>query len=327
MNKTTFNYVIFHRGCLDGFGGFFVAHMSGRLVKDVQIYPDVPSTNNVPPDIDGKDMLIIDVAYKKQVLEQIFKYARSVVFIDHHVSIYMDTLDLAKQYNRSDNIEYVYDVDRCGTTLTWKYLNGRQQPPAFLKYIEDQDTGTWQYKETKPFIFALKAYYHLSTENKSLQKWFRLMNQDIVDKMIKRGKYMAKYNTHLVNINVPRHTLERFPSTAILRMAPHLFQKAGQYVCAVYCGLNCPSVTDLAVSALGQLKCDFCIMWTYNLDSKKYILSMRSRVVDVSAICAIFGGGGHGLAAACSFAASDYSIGDLFEGNSLPRTYSMMAKK
>ena len=65
-----FNYAIYHRGCLDGFSGFFVAHMSGRLAKDVVIYPDVPSAKMVPPDIEGKDVIIIDVAYKREILEE-----------------------------------------------------------------------------------------------------------------------------------------------------------------------------------------------------------------------------------------------------------------
>jgi hypothetical protein len=69
-DKRYFNYIIFHSGCLDGFSGFFVAYMSKRLTKDVIIHEDMPSTNRIPPDIDGKDVVIIDVAYKKDVLEQ-----------------------------------------------------------------------------------------------------------------------------------------------------------------------------------------------------------------------------------------------------------------
>ena len=65
-----FNYIIFHRGCLDGFSGFFVCYTSGRLTDNVQIYSDVPSSKRVPPNIDGKDVIIVDVAYKKEILER-----------------------------------------------------------------------------------------------------------------------------------------------------------------------------------------------------------------------------------------------------------------
>ncbi|VBB18522.1 hypothetical protein YASMINEVIRUS_985 [Yasminevirus sp. GU-2018] len=341
MDKKNFNYIIFHGGCLDGFSGFFVAHISGRLTKDVIIHEDVPSTTKIPPDIDGKDVVIIDVAYKKEVLEEIFKYAKSVVFIDHHVSIKEDVAELYKKYNNapvvqdtdsdseqststskiSDNITIVYDDTRCGSTLAWSYFFGRQKIPLFLKYVEDQDTGHWIYPRTKPFIYALRSYYKLNTDTESLNRWFKLLNKENVAKLIKKGTYMKRYNDHIVSTNVPKHTLERFPSKKIYDMNPAIFSKPGQYKVAVYCGHNCPSVTELGVGALERMpEIDFCIMWVYNLDSKRYVLSMRSREVDISEICKIFNGGGHKLAAACSFSSSLMRIEDVFEGPSLPRT-------
>lgn len=319
-DNRNFNYIIFHSGCLDGFAGFFVAHLSERLTKDIFIYEDVPSTNRIPPDIDGKDIIIIDVAYKKEILQEIFKYAKTVVFIDHHVSIRDDVSLLYKKYNKNDNITIIYDDMRCGSTLTWIFFFGKQKIPLFLKYIEDQDTGRWLYPNTKLFIFALKAYYRLNTNSKSLNKWNRLLNKEYIVKMIKKGRYMKRYNDHLVNTNIPRHTLESFPSKKVFDMNSSIFTEPGQYKVAVYCGHNCPSITDLGVGALDRMpEIDFCIMWVYNLDNKRYILSMRSREIDVSEICKIFNGGGHKLAAACSFHSSQLKIDDIFDGGSLPR--------
>jgi oligoribonuclease NrnB/cAMP/cGMP phosphodiesterase (DHH superfamily) len=319
--KKIFNYIIYHSGCLDGFSGFFVAHISGRLSKDVYIHEDVPSTNRVPLNIDNKDIVIIDVAYKKEVMEEIFKHAKSVVFIDHHVTTNEYTKILQQKYNKNENIKIVYDEKRCGSTLAWSYFFGRQKIPLFLKYVEDQDIGKWEYPKTRPFIFAIKVYYRLSTESKSLNKWFKLLNKETVTKLIKKGKTMKRYNDYIVNVNVPKHTMESFPSKKVYAMKPGLFKKPGQYKVVVYCGHNCPSVTELAIGALDKIpEADFCIMWVYNLDSKKYVLSMRSRDVDVASICGIFGGGGHKLAAACSFQASTMKFDDLFEGSSLPRS-------
>lgn len=322
--KRQFNYIIFHSGCLDGFSGFFVAHISGRLTKDVFIYEDVPSTTKIPPNIDGKDIAILDVAYKKEVLEQIFKYAKSVVFIDHHVSIKEDVNELHLKYNNNNSITIVYDEERCGSTLAWRYFFGRQQIPLFLKYVEDQDTGKWFYPKTKPFIFALRTYYKLSTENKSLNKWFRLLNKENVARLIKKGRYMKRFNDYLVNVNIPKHTIENFPSRTVYSIKPQLFKQPGQYKVAVYCGHNCPSITDLGSGALERMpEIDFCIMWVYNLDSKRYVLSMRSREIDVSEICKIFNGGGHKLAAACSINSTQLKLDDLFEGESQPRLLNL----
>jgi hypothetical protein len=145
------------------------------------------------------------------------------------------------------------------------------------------------------------------------------MNKENVAKLIKRGRYMKKYNDHIVNINIPKHTMESFPSKKVYDMNPNIFKNPGQYKVAVYCGHNCPSVTELGVGAMEKIDCDFCIMWVYNLDSKKYVLSMRSKEVDIGEICKIFGGGGHKLAAACSFYSSHLKIDDIFDGPSMPR--------
>lgn len=48
------------------------------------------------------------------------------------------------------------------------------------------------------------------------------------------------------------------------------------------------------------------------MDTKQYVLSFRSKNIDVGKIANIFGGGGHKLASACSFLANKYHIQDLF---------------
>lgn len=319
--KQKFNYIIYHNGCIDGFTGYVVAHLSNRLTDDVIIYEDVPSANKIPSNIDGKDIVIIDVAYKKEVLEIIFQYAKSVVFIDHHDSIKNDVIDLYNKYNKSNNIMIVYDDRHSGATLAWSYFFPDKKVPLFVKYVEDQDIGKWEYPSTRPFILALRTYYKLRTDTKTISKWMELLDKAHVMSLVKKGGYMQKYNDHIVSKNVPKHTLESFPSKRVYDMNPAIFKHPGQYKVAVYCGHNCPSVTDLGVGALERMPdIDFCIMWVYNLDSKKYVLSLRSRSVDIGEICKIFGGGGHKLAAAFSFYSKDMFIDELFEGPSLPRT-------
>jgi hypothetical protein len=317
-----YDYIIYHRGCIDGFTGFFISFLSGDLTKDVYIHPDVPSATKVPPKIKNKNVLIVDVAYNKILLEKIIKEVKSLVFIDHHKSIKEDVEELYKKYNNnnsnnnsnnSKNIKIIYDSKMCGATLAWNFFNKRKKIPLFLKYIQDQDTGTWEYPETEPFIFGLKTYYHLNPEYKSLNKWFKLLDENIVQDIIHKGKIIQKYNQHLTGVNVRKHSLLKFPSQKIYNMKPKLFNTIGQYNVAVFCGLNCPTVTDLANKAFQRIDCDFTLMWTYNIKKKEYVISMRSKNVDVSEIAKLFNGGGHKLAAAGSF--TNYSIDDLFSGS------------
>ena len=172
MNRTNkFDYIIFHKGCVDGFAGFFVLSLSNRIANNAFIYQDVPSATNVPPNIDGKNIIIIDVAYKKNILDIIFTYANSVVFIDHHDSIHLDVIDLYNKYknDKKKQITIVYNENKCGSTLTWNYLFGKQTIPLFLKYIEDQDIGKWKYEKTKPFLRAVKTYFNISPDSKTLK--------------------------------------------------------------------------------------------------------------------------------------------------------------
>jgi oligoribonuclease NrnB/cAMP/cGMP phosphodiesterase (DHH superfamily) len=319
MSKQKFNHIIYHKGCLDGFCGFFIAHMSGQLSRDVVIFEDMPSTQRIPPDIKDKDLIIIDVAYKKEIIEGIISEAKSVVFIDHHISIKDDIEKLKEKYN---NVKIIYDEEECGSSLAWKYFNARQEMPKFLEYVKDQDLGKWEIKETRRFLYALKTYFHLSTESKSLNKWFRLLREDDMKKLMKKGRYMEKFMNHLINVNMPNHSLESFPSKLIYDANPELYTKVGQYRVALYCGQNCPSSSDLGFYALKKIDCDMCMFWIYNLDTKKYILSIRSnKDTDVSKIAKSLGGGGHKQASSFSFYESQYSINDIFEGKSLQRKY------
>ena len=63
-----YDYVIYHKRCYDGFTGFLILHNSNTIKKTAQIYPDVPSAKHLPPNIRGKNVIIIDVAYKYEIL-------------------------------------------------------------------------------------------------------------------------------------------------------------------------------------------------------------------------------------------------------------------
>ena len=99
-----YNYIIFHKGCIDGFTGFFILHNSNSIDPNALIYPDVPYATKPPPNVHDKDVIIIDVAYKNNIILEIIKHARSVVFIDHHDTIKNDVLEIKKTNMTGGNI-------------------------------------------------------------------------------------------------------------------------------------------------------------------------------------------------------------------------------
>ena len=311
-----FNYVIYHKNCLDGFAAFFLLHEAKKIEKTALIYPDVPSAKRYPPGIENKNILIVDVAYANDIIRDIIIKANSVTFIDHHITIHEGMKDLAKKFSK---LNLIYDEKMSGCTLMWKYLYGTIRPPLFIRYIEDNDIGLWRMNDCKDFITALRVKYSTKLNFKTLKKWNKLYKDSTIKKLINLGKIYGEYKAFLAEDNSKRFTLERFPSDKFYEKYSQIFKKPGQYKVAVYCGTPCPTSQDISEFIFKNYSCDFMISWILNLEKKDYVLTFRSKHVDVGEIAKTLGGGGHKLAASGVVKMKDFSIDELFYGNSLPR--------
>ena len=304
-----YNYVIYHKNCTDGFTGFFILHKSGNIAPDALIYPDIPSAKTCPPNISNKDVIIIDVAYKYEVLKSIIELAKSLTFIDHHITI-KDDVDLLTKSNK--NIKVVYDLNKSGASLTWNFFY-KTPMPKFIKYIEDNDIGKWKYANTRNFIAALDVKYNKSlTTLENLNQWNNLFDNKEVKSLVKTGSIYNEYSMHFVKLNSRRHGIMYFPGPKIYKKFKNSFDKIAQYKVAMYCGGGCPTGSLLGNYMVSNLDVDFVVMWTYSLDRKEYIISFVSKQVDVGQIAKLFNGGGHKLAAACSFSRKLYDLDELF---------------
>ena len=308
--ETYYNFVIFHKKCPDGFTGFYILHMSNKIDKNAIIYPDVPSAKYPPQDIKNKNIIIIDVAYKYSVLKDIINKAKSVLFIDHHVTIREDTLKLQNEFK--DKFKTIYDDKKSGATLTWDYFFPHKKHPYFIDLIEDNDIGKWEMKNIKDFMTGFTVDFNLKLNTENIKKYKLLFNKSIINKLIEKGKIYNEYRKHLIEENSTRVSFKRFPSEQIYKEYSNFFDKPGQYKIALYCGSGCPNATDLAKKIFENNNCDFFISWVLNFDKMEYILTLRSEKIDVGSIATLFNGGGHKYAAAMSFKTTKYSIEDLF---------------
>ena len=177
MNKyneknSKYNYVIYHRGCYDGFTAFVILDKSGLIEKDAIIFPDVPSAKFVPRGIEDKDVIIMDTAYKYDILREIFRSAKSVTFIDHHVTIRDDVIKLKNEFkNQSDSINIIYDEVECGASLTWNFCYPNKKFPWFLKYIKANDIGQWEmFNNTYNFMAYLNVHFQPDLSKENLEK-------------------------------------------------------------------------------------------------------------------------------------------------------------
>jgi len=311
-----FNYVIYHKNCLDGFSAFFLLHEAKKIDKKALIYPDVPSAKRIPPEILNKDIIIVDVAYSFNIVRDILIKAKSVTFIDHHITIYNGMKELARKFSK---LNLIYNEKQSGCTLMWYYLYGNIRPPKFVRYIEDNDIGKWEMKNCKEFITALRVKFPIKLHPKNLKRWNILYKDSIIKSLIDLGKIYGEYKTFLAEDNSKRFTMERFPSEKFYEKYSHIFQKPGQYKVAVYCGSPCPTSQEISEFIFKNYSCDFMLSWILNLEKKDYILTFRSEYVDVGKIAKALDGGGHKLAASGVIKIKDFSIEEIFYENSLPR--------
>lgn len=123
---------IYHGNCADGFGAAWVFKRFGGTKFDFHagVYQEPP------PDVDGRDVYLVDFSYKRAVVEQIREQANRVVLIDHHKTAIEDLAPLIG----SGAIESLTSLDNSGAVLAWQWMMGDlDQMPALLAHIEDRD--------------------------------------------------------------------------------------------------------------------------------------------------------------------------------------------
>jgi len=304
--KIKYDYIIYHRNCFDGFSGFYLFMKSKLWIPKPIVFPDVPSSKKIPPNINGKNVIIIDVAYDASVIKKISELANKILFIDHHVTIQEDI----KKLKLDNPHEIVYDDTESGASLVWKYFFKNEKMPKFIKYIKDNDIGAWKYKKTHDFIAALEVNFKLEPNYENLKHWDNLLDDDFLDSLIERGHVYNEYKNHLIKQNYKKYNILKFPSNKIIRKFKDLAQFKPFNVAVI--NSNCPSTSLLGKYIVENVECDFCLLWNYSIKNSRYVISLRSREADVGIIAKIMGGGGHKFASSFSFKSSFFQIDDLF---------------
>ena len=308
--EKNYDYVLYHKNCLDGYSSMIVlCHLNVINRQNTIIYGDAPTQKSLPPDIKNKKIIIVDVAYKPNIIKNICKEAEYVTYIDHHptyldeiINMNIPNLQIIKNTRSKKN------VSAC--RLTWKYFSS-EPVPKILKYISDSDTGTYQFKHTSALITTIKIHYKMDMD--SIDSWYELLKDEIIKKHIRKGKIYMNYTNHLLEESLSKNVVLDFPSKKLFNKYPNVFKKPCEYKIALHNGA-CPTTTLVGNFMVRKLNnVDIVIVYSYNVLKRKYMLGLRSKTVDVAKIAKGLGGGGHGKAAACEIRSDEFHIEDLFE--------------
>ena len=154
--------VVFHKSCSDGFGAMWCFWR--QFGNEYEYVPGTYTANDFDIELfRDRVVFLVDFSYKRAVVEEIIKVAKSVTLIDHHVSALKDLEGIQGLDFANSCIEY------SGAMLAWGYLNPGTNAPKAIVLIDDRDRWTFRHEDTKPF-----SQYLFSIEY-DIEEWDKVL--------------------------------------------------------------------------------------------------------------------------------------------------------
>lgn len=172
---------IYHFPCADGFTAAWVVHsVFGDAVEYCPRNYDQP-----PPDVTGRDVIMVDFSYKRDVMLKMAYEANTILVLDHHASAARELEPFVMHGNgrltpndapdvfedlrllSAPPILAEFDMQRSGARMAWDYFYPDEQPPEPLRHVEDRDL--WRFalpgtKEIQAAVFSCDYTFATWTE-------------------------------------------------------------------------------------------------------------------------------------------------------------------
>ena len=166
---------IYHSNCADGFTSAWVVRKA--LGEDVDFHAGV--YQDAPPEVKGRDVVMVDFSYKCQVLEQMAQTANTITVLDHHktaeedlrifcqdnylqrlneMSMPFEEFKRYADFSGITPIRALFDMNRSGARITWDHYFPNVEPPALLLHVEDRDLWRFALRKTREIQASVFAY-------------------------------------------------------------------------------------------------------------------------------------------------------------------------
>lgn len=182
---------IYHGNCADGFTSAWAVWKT--LGDNCEYVPGV--YGNEPPDVTGRDVIMVDFSYKRPVLEGMAKVARSMLVLDHHKTAEADLSGFGDDLARYSgplgwerhlgnvaqaemenatgihgwgSIFRLFDMERSGAGLTWDFFHAGVPRPRLVNYVEDRDL--WRFE----LNFSREIAANIFSYDYTFENWERL---------------------------------------------------------------------------------------------------------------------------------------------------------
>lgn len=207
---------IYHGNCADGFGAAWVV----RKALGDQVEFHAGHYGAAPPDVSGRDVIMVDFSYKRPVLLELAKKARSVLVLDHHKSAAEElapdmnyVVDLGGysgelSYKRfqgdvsideMENCPYarvysLFDMGRSGAGLAWDFFFPRQPRPRLIDHIEDRDLWLFRLDGTREIQAAVFSFPY------DFEVWDRLFETDLAELRLEGAAIERKHHKDIAEL-------------------------------------------------------------------------------------------------------------------------------
>lgn len=257
--------VIYHANCRDGFCSAWLMH---------SVFPDAvfhaANYGDELPMLHGEDdVYILDFSYPREVMLDINRRVKRVLVLDHHKT--------AK--DNCEGLDFcVFDMNKSGAGLTLEFLEGHgYKLPAgagkLVNYVQDRDLWRHNLPCTIEVNAAIMSYPF------EFDEWYNLATTLHANdtKLTDGGAAILRYRSQIISSHVEKATQVQFDGVLGLEV--------------------CCTVGELISDIGEQLGLMYPIGAIYSDLNGIRQYSLRSTIVDVSAIAKKFGGGGHKAAA------------------------------
>lgn len=161
---------IYHGNCADGFGAAWVVRKALGSSVDFQagVYQEPP------PDVTGRNVLMVDFSYKRDVLNEMAQAADTILILDHHKTAAEDLdglpppldgaynpsamLHWQRECNSPNALHALFDMNRSGAGIAWDYFFPDEDRPALIDHIEDRDLWRFNLPQTREIQAAVFSY-------------------------------------------------------------------------------------------------------------------------------------------------------------------------
>lgn len=289
--------VLYHGGCRDGFCAAWVVNKyftDNHLPTTTEPKPNIEYIpvyyGQDPPDVIGKDVIIVDFCYPLEMMKKIESKCKSLVWLDHHKT----AIEVAQWFEqfRLSKTKYLFDNLRSGAGIAWDYFFPNEPCSWLVNYVEDRDLWLKNLDNSdiiNAYIACLEFDFRVWDEISKLD--LSIILERGLTAELKTQQYVREVCKNVYFRDIYRSRDSAYPEKYI----PGDGIAWSNIPIVNICQIDCSEV--LHELCKRYLNSPFSVYWFKRADGL-YQYGLRSiGDFDVSEVAKVFGGGGHKNAA------------------------------